>query len=98
MNQFMVEILLPTYMSDALFAYLPQQQRVVNKLFKQGIICSYSFALNRSKIWIVFNCACKSDVADFVEQFPIAAYTDYTISELAFSEQLDYAISTMSLN
>lgn len=97
-NQFLVEISLPTYLSKELVAYIPDQTEVVNKLFQQGFITCYSLALDNSKIWIIFNCASKHEVIELIEEFPIAPYINYKINTLAFSEQLDYAITTMSLN
>lgn len=98
MNQFMVEISLPAYMSSELIAIIPQQRKLVNKLFQQGVITNYSLALDRSKIWVIFNCANILDVSEYLEQFPISPFVDTYIQELAFSEQLDFSITTMSLN
>lgn len=98
MNQFMVEISLPAFMSNEFIATIPQQRKIVNKLFQQGIITNYSLALDRSKIWIIFNCPNVIEVADYVNKFPISPYVDCVIQELAFSEQLDFSLTTMSLN
>jgi hypothetical protein len=98
MNQFMVEISLPAYMSNELIAIIPQQRKLVNKLFQQGIITNYSLALDRSKIWVVFNCANMFEVGEYLNKFPIRSHVDFFVQELAFSEQIDFSITTMSLN
>ncbi len=98
MNQFLAEIHFPVYMSNELIDVIPKQRALVNKLFQQGIISTYSLALDRSKLWVIFNCASESEAVEYLEKFPIASYVEYIIHELAFSEQVDYSISTMSLN
>jgi len=98
MNQFLAEIHFPVYMSNELIDVIPKQRALVNKLFQQGIISTYSLALDRSKLWVIFNCASESEAVEYLEKFPIASHVEYIMHELAFSEQQDYSISTMSLN
>ncbi len=98
MNQFLAEIHFPVYMSDELINVIPKQRAMVNKLFQQGVISSYSLALDRSKLWVTLNCANESEAVEYMERFPIAPFVEYIMHELAFSEQVDYSITTMSLN
>jgi hypothetical protein len=98
MNQYMVEVQLPVYMSDAFIALIPRQRALINKWLQQGVVTSYSLALDRSKLWVTFNVNSEEEVRLRLEQFPVAPFVDYTIFELAFSEVVDFSINTMSLN
>lgn len=85
MNHYMVDFNLPLKLSENFLDLIPIQRKHVNKLFLQGKLVNYSFSLENSRMWAVFNARGKREVYEMIEEMPLTEYMlDYEISELSF--------------
>lgn len=98
MNQYMVEIALPAFLSQAFMELIPQQREFINEMFEKGVITGYSLAMDRSKVWVTFSAEKVSDVETIVKRFPVYQYIEYRVRELAFHESANAVIPSISLN
>lgn len=55
MNQYMVDITLPEFISEEFMSLIPFQRSQVNRLMGRGILNSYSLSADRGRIWTVVN-------------------------------------------
>ena len=98
MNQFMVEITLPGYLTQEFIELIPEQRAFIDSVMEKGVITGYMLALDRSKLWVTFRSRTTADVIKILQAFPIAAYIEYTISELAFFNSAASMVPSISLN
>lgn len=98
MNQYMAEIVLPTYLNQEFASLIPRQRAMVDELFAKGVISGYTLALDRSKLWVTFIAESESDVRFIISGFPIYHYIEFTLHELAFHEAAATTIPAISLN
>jgi hypothetical protein len=98
MNHFMVEVTLPSYLSQEFMELIPEQRRYVDEMFERGVISSYTLALDRSRAWVTFFADSPKEVHTFVRNFPIAEFIEYTIHELAFFNAASVIVPSISLN
>jgi hypothetical protein len=97
-NQYMVEIGLPAFLSQAFVELIPQQREFINEMFDKGIITGYSLALDRSKVWVTFAATNAVEVEKVIKRFPVYHYIEYKVRELAFHESANTVIPAISLN
>lgn len=98
MQQFMVEVILPAYFTQAFIDLIPKQRALINKHFQEGTITGYSLAIDRSKLWIIFMAKDRLQVDAILLKFPINAYVDYQVHELAFHDSSTVFVPAISLN
>jgi len=98
MQQYMVEITLPGNRISEFMHLIPEQRSFIENMFKRGIITSYTLALDRSKLWVVFFRATREDAEAVVQKFPIAEFITYSIHELAFHNGVSTMMPAVSLN
>jgi len=98
MQQFMVEVILPTYFSLEFIDLIPKQRAFINKHFQEGTITGYSLAMDRSKLWVTFMAKDRMQVDAILLKFPVNAYVDYLVHELAFHDSSTVFVPAISLN
>ena len=98
MNQYMVDITLPRYLSEEFVSLIPSQRSQVNKLMGRGILNSYSLSADRSKIWTVINADTKKDAELTLGTFPLVKFMNYQIYQLAFNNNIAQILPRFSLN
>ena len=98
MGQYLVQITLPEYLDEEFLALIPEQRAYADTLMGQGIIASYSLAMDRSTLWVVFNSTNEKNVVSAIDNFPIADYIDYEVVELAFHNSSSVVFPNLSLN
>ena len=81
---FMVEFELPPVLTEEFIRLIPRQREYVNYLMAEGKIQSYSLAVDRSRLWVVFSAETEFEVLETVSQFPLHEYLIPKVSELAF--------------
>lgn len=98
MYQFMVEITLPSYLSQDFIDLIPSQRAFIDEMLKRGTITGYSLAADRSKLWVTFIAKSSLEVERVISKFPIFSYIEYKVLELAFHESAAYNVPAISLN
>jgi hypothetical protein len=98
MEQFMVEVSLPSYLSQDFIDLIPSQRAFIDEMFKRGTISGYSLASDRSKLWVTFIAKSSLEVDRVIAKFPIYSYIEYKVIELAFHESAAFAVPAISLN
>lgn len=98
MSQYMAQITLPDSLDENFMALIPEHRAYVDQLMNDGIITSYSLALDRSTVWITFNSKNERAVTKIISSFPIADFIEYDILELAFHNSANVIFPSLSLN
>lgn len=98
MNQYMVEIDLPTLMTQQFISLIPAQRSMVNELMSDGKIDSYTLSMDRSRLWVIFLMDTESEVIELLESFPIIPYCEFELSELMFHNTMTRQLPVISLN
>jgi muconolactone delta-isomerase len=98
MKQYIIDIDLPEQMDDEFVRMIPMQRQHINLLMQEGIITSYSLALDRSKLWVTIIAKNENEVASILKTFPLIHYFVYSIHELAFHNATTYSMPPISLN
>jgi muconolactone delta-isomerase len=83
----MVEFELPKLMDQSFMALIPDQQRMVMKLFKKGILKTYTLSLDRSKLWSVVAANSEFEVLEILNKFPLISYMRPQIIPLMFHNE-----------
>ena len=76
---------------------IPRQRLVVDRLFDQGVLITYTLAADRSKLWAVFQSDGESELLSYIESLPMTKYSDYTYNEIMFHDSSQF-IPSISLN
>ncbi|HRI45938.1 MAG TPA: muconolactone Delta-isomerase family protein [Ignavibacteriaceae bacterium] len=98
MYDFMVEIQLPSAMTEDFVSKIPHQRIAVDRLVQLGKIRSYSLSLERRKLWLIATCESEIQVEDLLSQFPIYDYISYEIFKLNFHNTSAIGFPQFSLN
>lgn len=98
MKKFIVDIELPDVITEDFISGIPDQRRVVDRLFQEGRLFSYSLAFDRSKLWIGMNAENEAEVWNILYTFPLVEYMNADIHELAFHNTAKAGIYELSLN
>lgn len=98
MNHYMIELKLPTSLTEEFIALIPKQRSITDKLMSKGIIISYSLALDRSTLWIVVAGSSEEAVLDNLYTLPLTKYMQLHIQKLSFHNSGTFALSNVSLN
>jgi muconolactone delta-isomerase len=93
----MVEFTILDPYSEDLESLIPDQRLKVYKLFKDGLLHSYTLASDRSKLWAVFAVDSESELVKILHELPMHNYMDYDYSELMFHNSSNF-IPSLSLN
>lgn len=94
--KYMVEFQMPAFNLE-MQELIPRQRMVVDRLFDQGILITYTLAADRSKLWIVIQADGESELLTYVESLPMTMYCDYNYSEIMFHDASHF-IPSISLN
>ncbi|MEM9549250.1 MAG: muconolactone Delta-isomerase family protein [Bacteroidota bacterium] len=76
---------------------IPRQRLMVDRLFDQGVLITYTLAADRSKLWAVFQSDSESELLSYIESLPMTKYCDYTYNEIMFHDSSQF-IPSISLN
>jgi muconolactone delta-isomerase len=98
MNQFMVNITLPSEITEEFLALIPRQRELVNKLFSEGKLTSYALALDRSKLWATIAAGSEEEVVHILSLLPLRKYMQIEIHQLAFHQNASVNIARISMN
>jgi muconolactone delta-isomerase len=77
---------------------IPSQRKRVNTLMNEGLIVSYGLAMDRSKLWIVFEAKNLEEVYDALESMPLYDFMKPDVCELAFYDTIHSGFPQLSLN
>ena len=98
MQQFMVDIALPSELTEEFFTLIPKQRALVNQLFTQGKLTSYSLALDRSKLWATIAAESEEDVVYILSLLPLRKFMQVEIRQLAFHQNATHNLARISMN
>ncbi len=98
MNQYMVDIELPSDLTEEFLALIPEQRDQINELMASGTVASYALSLDRSKVWAVINANNTDEVQEILEAMPMIDFMVSTIYELAFHNVAGSGLPAISLN
>lgn len=94
----MVEIDLPSVMTDEFARRVPAQRQMVNDLMERGKLMSYALTSDRTRLWCVFKAESEIEVMSLMSEFPLIDYMSPTISELMFNNVVALRLPLFSLN
>ena len=98
MNPYMIELKLPTDLTEEFVALIPEQRALVDRMMTKGIILSYSLAVDRSKLWIIITGDSEEDVLGKLYKLPLTKFMDAHIQRLSFHNAGTILLSNVSLN
>jgi hypothetical protein len=98
MGNYMIDISLPTELTDDFQSKIPSQIESVSLHMQSGNIISYTLTMDRLKLWIVVSARNKNDAKGIIKSMPLFPYFDYTIHELMFNNINLPLYTTFSLN
>ena len=94
--KYMVECILAPF-SLEMQEQIPRQRMIVDRLFNQGVLITYTLAADRSKLWIVIQADNESELLQYIESLPMTKYCDYNYCEIMFHDSSQF-IPSISLN
>ena len=97
-NQYMVELKLPEVMDMEFMSLIPKQRKMVNDLFMEKTLLTYTLSLDRSRLWTTLLAQTELEVIEIMESFPLTAYMSYAIHPLMFNEIAQQGMPAISLN
>ncbi|HXB41745.1 MAG TPA: muconolactone Delta-isomerase family protein [Bacteroidia bacterium] len=98
MSTYKAEIELINQFTPAFSKLVPEQRRKVDDLMNAGLIVSYALAIDRSKLWIVFEAKSLENVYDILRSFPLYDFMKPDVFELAFYDSIHAGFPQLSLN
>lgn len=98
MQQFMVDITLPSELTEEFLSLIPKQRALVNQLFNQGKLTSYSLALDRSKLWATIVAESEEEAVHLLSLLPLRKYMEVEIHRLAFHQNTTHNLARISMN
>jgi len=98
MSTYKAEIELISQFTPAFSQLIPEQRKKVDELMNAGLIISYALAIDRSKLWIVFEAKNLETVYDTLRSFPLYDYMKPDVFELAFYDSIHAGFPQLSLN
>jgi len=96
-KNFMIEFELPEELDEEFMELIPEQREVVNQMMTEGVLKSYSLAMDRSVLWVVVAADSEFEVMEIIAQMPLSDYMQPFISELMFHNGAEI-MSPFSLN
>jgi len=97
-KNFLIDIQLNDTFKPEFLALIPDQRKTINNLMNEGIIHSYSLAIDRSKLWVVMETENEKQVMDALASFPLIKFMNPEIHELAFHDSIHSGFPHLSLN
>ena len=98
LRSYFVEVALTGSFSPEFMALVPAQRKKVNRLMDEGVIISYSLALDRTRLWMVVEAKNTEGVMDVLAGFPLIGFMKPDIHELAFHDNVHSGFPHLSLN
>ena len=96
-KKFMIEFELPEELTEEFMALIPEQRQVVNQMMSDGMLKSYSLAMDRSVLWVIVEANSEFEVMELIAQMPLSDHMHPYISELMFHNEAE-VMSPFSLN
>jgi hypothetical protein len=97
-NQYMVDLNLPEEMDMQFISLVPQQRKMVNDLFTEKVLLTYTLSLDRKKLWATVLAETELEVIEIMESFPLTQFMTYEIHPLMFNEIAEPGMPAISLN
>ena len=86
-------------LNDEVAATIPLHREVVNKLFAEGRILSYSVSIHRNMIWCVLNAADEQEAMELILAMPLYQhFSEVQCHALLFHNTLPAILPGLSLN
>lgn len=93
----MVEFDIPQPLTDDFLEMIPDQRSVIDRLFTDGKLLSYTVAADRKRVWAVIIAESESELLSYIDMLPMTSYMDYDYNELMFYNTV-HLMPAMSLN
>ena len=97
LRQYMVEFDIPQPLTDDFLEMIPDQRSVIDRLFTDGKLLSYTVAADRKRVWAVIIAESESELLSYIDMLPMTSYMDYDYNELMFYNTV-HLMPAMSLN
>lgn len=98
MGTYKAEIELIDSFSKNFTKHIPEQRKKVDELMNAGLIVSYALAIDRSKVWVVFEAKSLEQVYDLLSSFPLYDFMKPDVFELAFYDTIHSGFPQLSWN
>ena len=97
-SPYMICLELPP-INEEMAALIPAQRAMVNRLFMDGILLSYSLSQDRKMLWCVIMADSEPAATALVASFPLHPwFRDWTVHPLLFHNAMPSANLPVSLN
>ncbi len=93
----MVEFDIPQPLTEDFLDIIPDQRTVIDRLFTDGKLLSYTVASDRTRVWAVMIAESESELLSYIDRLPMTPYMDYDYNELMFHNTV-HLMPAMSLN
>lgn len=97
LRQYMVEFDIPQPLTEDFLDIIPDQRTVIDRLFTDGKLLSYTVASDRTRVWAVMIAESESELLSYIDRLPMTPYMDYDYNELMFHNTV-HLMPAMSLN
>ena len=99
MNEYMVLLALPAFLSEEMAKLIPSQRLHINGLMEKGVVIGYRLSHNRTKLWITMHGKSEDDIMETLRSYPIYYFFEnITIEQLMFHNTVTFALPRVSLN
>lgn len=98
MKQFIVDIQLPSTLSEKFIEKIPAQHEQIERMMESGEIRSYSVTSDRSRLCLVFNANDNESVEQLLQDFKLYEYFKPTVTELFLYKEAPEQFPVISLN
>ncbi|HAL56374.1 MAG TPA: hypothetical protein DCP63_07860 [Bacteroidetes bacterium] len=98
MQQFMVIMKLPEFLTEEFVSLIPHQRIRINELMARGTLTSYSLAIDRSVLWATILGNSDGEVRDILQALPLTKFVGIEIHSLAFHNVMNVSMLQFSMN
>lgn len=98
MAEYMITCDLPMQQDAEFMSMIPDQQAAVSRLFKGGILTSYTLSLDRLKLWMTMLADSEEQVMVHLAEMPMMPYFKVDIHPLMFHNAARVVLPAVSLN
>jgi hypothetical protein len=99
MAAYMFQFELPVPFTEEMAAVIPRQRELVNQLFVDGRLLTYSVSQLRTALWCVISAENEQDAMEIVAGFPLHPFfTDVMCHPLLFHNTVPASLPDISLN
>ncbi len=95
---FMVEFILPQHLDESFTKRLPEQRVVVDELFEDNRILSYTLSLEHKRIWMIVSTESENELQQIIGLLPLSKKMEKDYCLITFHITKPSELPEFSLN